>query len=80
MDDLVVDPASRRIHVLQSTVAASPPHKGQNYAVYDLDTLEEIAEFPWERGSLTRPGHQPANGRDHGLTDRVELDAQISHT
>ena len=58
-EDLVIDADSRRLYLLQSSVAASPPHEGQSYAVWDLDTLDEIAQFPWERGILSRPAIHP---------------------
>ena len=55
LDDLTIDPDLRRLYLLTSNVAASPPHRGQTYEIYDLDTLERIATVEWERGSLTRP-------------------------
>jgi TolB protein len=55
MDDLAIDPASGRLYVLTSNVAASPPHQGQTYVAYSLESLEPITEAEWERGSLTRP-------------------------
>jgi hypothetical protein len=61
-DDLVVDAAGRRLYLLASNINASPPHRGQNYEVYDLDTLERIASFAWERGSLSRPAINPRTG------------------
>jgi hypothetical protein len=61
-DDLVVDPAGRRLYLLASNINASPPHRGQNYEVYNLDTLERITSFEWERGSLTRPAINPRTG------------------
>jgi WD40 repeat protein len=55
LDDLAVDPGSRRLYLLTSNVNASPPHRGQNYEILDLDSLETVAAAQWERGSLTRP-------------------------
>ncbi|MGB3904900.1 MAG: hypothetical protein WBB22_08265, partial [Anaerolineae bacterium] len=34
LNDLVIDPASRRLYVLTSNITASPPHRGQTYEVY----------------------------------------------
>jgi hypothetical protein len=62
LDDLVIDPAARRLYVLTSNIAASPPHQGQNYEVYDLDSAEQIAIAQWERGSLTPPVINPRTG------------------
>jgi hypothetical protein len=65
-DDLVADPASRRLYVVTSSVNVSPPHRGQNYEVYSLDTLEKIGRFEWERGILTRPAINPQTGEVMG--------------
>jgi hypothetical protein len=62
MDDLAIDPASRRLLLLTSNVNASPPHRGQTYEIYSLDSLERLAGVEWERGSLTRPVFNPRTG------------------
>jgi hypothetical protein len=76
-DDLVVDPAGRRLYLLVSNINASPPHRGQNYEVYDLDTLERIASFAWERGSLTRPAINPRTGEILGSRIGLNLDRRF---
>jgi len=62
LDDLVIDAASRRLYLLTSNIAASPPHQGQTYEIYSLDTMEQIAATQWERGSLTPPVINPRTG------------------
>lgn len=66
LNDLAIDPASRRLYVLTSNITASPPHRGQTYEIYSLDTLEKIAGVEWERGSLTRPVINPRTGEIMG--------------
>ncbi len=62
LDDLAIDATSRRLYILTSNIAASPPHQGQTYEIYNLDTLERIAAVEWERGSLTPPVINPRTG------------------
>jgi hypothetical protein len=62
LDDLVIDPTFRRLYVLTSNITASPPHRGQTYEAYSLDTLVKIASVEWERGSLTPPVINPRTG------------------
>jgi hypothetical protein len=65
-DELVVDPPSRRIYALVSNIGASPPHQGQRYDVYSLDTLTRTVSFDWERGILTPPVINPRTGEIMG--------------
>ena len=66
LDDLVIDQASRRLYLLTSNIAASPPHQGQYYEIYELDSAEKVAAAEWERGSLTRPAMNPRTGEIMG--------------
>jgi len=61
-DDLVIDPDSGHLYVLTSNIGASPPHQGQTYEIYGLESLDRIGAVEWERGSLTRPVINPRTG------------------
>jgi hypothetical protein len=65
-DDLVIDPAARRLYLVVSNIVASPPHRGQTYDIYGLDVMTRTASLEWERGSLTRPAINPRTGEIAG--------------
>ena len=62
MEDMAVDPETRRLYVLTSNIGASPPHRGQTYEIYDLDSMSRVGSLAWERGSLTPPVIHPRTG------------------
>jgi hypothetical protein len=75
----VADPVGRRLWVQERNCQSSPPHQGDAYRIYDLDTLEALAHFQPDpfRGQLEPPAVATEAGVavtvNHGLNGNDDL-------